>query len=95
MQNVTPAQIDLKAAEVVQYFLIKGQKKIPIRRAGIVKDVLKEARNIYPEIMKRVKHTFEQVYGLKVVEIDTKTHVYILTSNLESVEGAPLFTLRS
>lgn len=90
LQRLTAAQVDQKMSEVVQYFLIKDQKKIPIRRAGIVKDVLREYRNIYPEIMKRVERTFEQVFGLKVVEIDTKNHIYILINKLQTVEGAPL-----
>ncbi|XP_067095862.1 necdin-like 2 isoform X1 [Osmerus mordax] len=88
LDRLTPAQVDLKMSEVVQFFLVKDQKKMPIRRADIVKHVLKEYRNIYPEIMKRVERTLEQVFGLKVVEIDTKNHVYMLINKLESVEGA-------
>lgn len=90
LDRLTPAQVDLKMAEVVQFFLVKDQKKIPIRRADIVKHVLKEYRNIYPEILKRAERTLEQVFGLKVVEIDTKNHVYILINRLEAVEGAAL-----
>ncbi|KAM6976776.1 necdin-like 2 [Aplochiton taeniatus] len=89
LEKLTPAQVDLKTAEVVQFFLVKDQKKIPIRRADIVKHVVKEYRNIYPEIMKRATRIFEQVYGLKLVEIDSKTHIYILINKLEPAEGAP------
>ncbi|XP_062316452.1 necdin-like 2 isoform X3 [Osmerus eperlanus] len=88
LDRLTPAQVDLKMSEVVQFFLVKDQKKMPIRRADIVKHVLKEYRNIYPEIMKRVERTLEQVFGLKVVEMDTKNHVYMLINKLETVEGA-------
>ncbi|KAM4611098.1 necdin-like 2 isoform 1-T2 [Polymixia lowei] len=90
LEKLTTAQVDQKTAEVVQYFLVRDQKKIPIRRAGIVKHVVKEYRNIYPEIMKRAARTFEQVFGLKLVEIDTKTHVYILINKMETAEKAPL-----
>lgn len=31
-----------------------------------------------------------QVFGLQLVEIDTKHHIYILTSNLPRVEGENL-----
>ncbi|XP_068188753.1 necdin-like 2 isoform X2 [Antennarius striatus] len=89
LEKLTPLQVDQKAAEVVQYFLVKDQKKIPIRRADLVKHVLKEYRNIFPEIMKRVARTFDQVFGLKLVEIDSKNHVYILINKLEGAEGAP------
>lgn len=88
MEKLTPAQVDQKTAEVVQYFLVKDQKKIPIRRADLVKHVVKEYRNIYPEIMKRAARTFDQVFGLKLVEIDTKNHMYILINKLETAEGA-------
>ncbi|CAB1335831.1 unnamed protein product, partial [Coregonus sp. 'balchen'] len=33
LDRVTPAQVDLKTAEVVQFIFVKDQKKIPIRRA--------------------------------------------------------------
>lgn len=88
LEKFTAAQVDQKTAEVVQYFLVKDQKKIPVRRADLVKNVVKEYRNIYPEIIKRAARTFEQVFGLKLVIIDPKNHVYILVNNLETPEGA-------
>ncbi|KAJ8387454.1 hypothetical protein AAFF_G00156920 [Aldrovandia affinis] len=87
MERLTVAQVDRKMAEVVQFILIKDQKKVPIKRAEIVKHVMKEYRDVYPEIMKRVTRTFEQVFGLKLVEIDTKNHVYILINKLEPIFG--------
>ncbi|XP_008316303.1 necdin-like 2 [Cynoglossus semilaevis] len=87
LENVTPAQLDHKASEVVQYFLVKQQKKIPVRRADLVKHVVKEYRNIFPEIMKSASKTLDQVFGLKLVEIDNKNHLYILISKLENVDG--------
>ncbi|KAK5864075.1 hypothetical protein PBY51_001049 [Eleginops maclovinus] len=92
LEKLTPAQVDQKTAEVVQYFLVKDQKKIPIRRADLVKHVVKEYRNIYPEIMKRAARTFDQVFGLKMVEIDPKNHLYILINKLEPVTGASPIT---
>ncbi|XP_047445879.1 necdin-like 2 [Mugil cephalus] len=87
LEKLTSAQVDQKAGEVVQYFLVKDQKKIPVRRADIVKHVLKEYRTIYPEIMKRATRIFDQVFGLKLVEIDHRSHMYILVNNLEKVES--------
>ncbi|XP_015197212.1 necdin-like 2 [Lepisosteus oculatus] len=92
LEHLTPTQVDQKVAEVVQYILIKDQKKVPIKRADIVRQVIKEYKNIYPEIIKRVNRTFEQVFGLKLVEIDSKNHIYILIKNLEHVEGDPVGT---
>uniref|UniRef100_A0A3Q1G8I7 Necdin-like 2 n=1 Tax=Acanthochromis polyacanthus TaxID=80966 RepID=A0A3Q1G8I7_9TELE len=88
LEKVTEAQVEQKTAEVVQYFLVKEQKKVPVRRADLVKHVLKEHRNIYPEILKRAARTLDQVFGLKLVEIDPKNHLYILINNLEPSDGA-------
>ncbi|XP_059189754.1 necdin-like 2 isoform X2 [Centropristis striata] len=88
LEKLSSAQVDQKTAEVVQYFLVRDQKKIPVRRADLVKQVVqKEYRNIYPEIMKRAARTFDEVFGLKMVEIDAKNHMYILINKLETVEG--------
>ncbi|XP_031169851.1 necdin-like 2 isoform X2 [Sander lucioperca] len=90
LERFTPAQVDQKTAEVVQFFLVRDQKKIPVRRADLVKHVLKDYRNIYPEIMKRAARTFDQVFGLKIVEIDSKNHMYILVNKLETAEAPPI-----
>lgn len=86
-ENFTSDQIDHKVAEVVQFILIKDQKKIPIRRADIGKHVIKDYKHIYVEVMNRVCRTFEQVFGLKLVEIDLKQHIYILINKLEPIRG--------
>ncbi|XP_049575872.1 necdin-like 2 [Syngnathus scovelli] len=91
LEKLSPSQVDQKITEVVQYILVKDQKKIPIRRADLVKNVIKEYRNVYPEIMKRVTHTFEQVFGLKLVNIDTKNQLYILINKFEATAGGPSF----
>ncbi|XP_036387477.1 necdin-like 2 [Megalops cyprinoides] len=89
LERITAAQVDQKMAEVVQFILIKDQKKVPIKRTDIVKHVIKEYRNIYTEIMKRASRTLEQVFGLKLVEIDTKNRIYILINKLEPMAEDP------
>ncbi|XP_039527265.1 necdin-like 2 [Pimephales promelas] len=89
-ENFTPDQIDRKVAEVVQFILIKDQKKIPIRRADIVKHVIKDYKLLYTDIMNRVCRTFDQVFGLKLVETDPKNHVYILINKLDPIPGEPV-----
>ncbi|XP_038165341.1 necdin-like 2 [Cyprinodon tularosa] len=88
LEKLTPAQVDQKTAEVVQYILVKDQKKIPVRRAELVKNIVKDYRTVYPEIIKRAKRIFEQVFGLKLVEIDPKNHMYILVNNLDTPAAA-------
>ncbi|CAN9515241.1 unnamed protein product [Ophioblennius macclurei] len=87
MENISSAQLEQKTAEVIQYFLVKDQKKFPIRRADLVKHVMKEHKNIYPEVLKRAVATLDQVFGLKLLEIDQKKHLYILINNLDSSEA--------
>ncbi|RVE71197.1 hypothetical protein OJAV_G00072170 [Oryzias javanicus] len=89
LENLTPAQLDQKTSEVIQYLLVKDQKKIPVRRADLVKHVMKDYRNVYPEIMKRAARTLEQVFGLKLVEVDSKHHMYILINNLAAADRPP------
>uniref|UniRef100_A0A8C6SGU6 Necdin-like 2 n=1 Tax=Neogobius melanostomus TaxID=47308 RepID=A0A8C6SGU6_9GOBI len=91
MEKFTNSQVDQKVAEVLQYILVKDQKKIPVRRADLVRNILKDYRNVYPEIIRRVVQTLDQVFGFKLVEIDTKNHLYILINKLELSEAtAPL-----
>ncbi|XP_043080211.1 necdin-like 2 [Puntigrus tetrazona] len=89
-ENFTSEQVDRKVAEVVQFILIKDQRKIPIRRADIAKHVVKEYKAIYTEIMNKVCLKFDQVFGLELVEIDQKNHIYILINKLEPIHGEPL-----
>lgn len=91
LEKLTNSQVEQKTAEVIQYILVKDQKKIPVRRADLVKNVIKDYKIVYPEIIKRAVHTLDQVFGLKLVEIDTKNHLYILINKLEpSEEDMPL-----
>ncbi|NXX56572.1 NSE3 protein, partial [Scopus umbretta] len=83
-------QVNQKVSELVQFLLVKDQKKIPIKRADILKKVIREYKDVYSEIVNRAGRTLQQVFGLQLVEIDTKHHVYILTSDLPRAEGENL-----
>ncbi|NXQ91205.1 NSE3 protein, partial [Nyctibius grandis] len=83
-------QVNQKVSELVQFLLVKDQKKIPIKRADILKKVIREYKDVYPEIINRVGRTLQEVFGLQLVEMDTKHHIYILTSDLPRVEGENL-----
>ncbi|GAB0202334.1 non-structural maintenance of chromosomes element 3 homolog [Grus americana] len=83
-------QVNQKVSELVQFLLVKDQKKIPIKRADILKKVIREYRDVYSEIINRAGRTLQEVFGLQLVEIDTRHHIYILTSNLPRAEGENL-----
>ncbi|NWI18305.1 NSE3 protein, partial [Crypturellus soui] len=105
-----------QVSELVQFLLVKDQKKIPIKRSDILKKVIGEYKDVYSEIVNRAGRTLQQVgdgvmlggkmmlwvssplmilglpqvFGLQLVEVDTKHHVYILVSTLPRTEGENL-----
>lgn len=87
LEKHSPDQVNLKVGELVQYFLVRDQKKLLIRRADIIKNVVKEYKDVYPEILLRAKKTLQEVFGFELEEIDPKNHIYVLTNRLEPVEG--------
>ncbi|NWZ14711.1 NSE3 protein, partial [Agelaius phoeniceus] len=82
--------IPTQVSELVQFLLVKDQKKIPIKRADMLKNVIREYRNAYAEIVRRADRILQEVFGLQLVEIDTKRHIYILINNLPHAEGQHL-----
>ncbi|NWU73756.1 NSE3 protein, partial [Pterocles burchelli] len=80
-------QVNQKVSELVQFLFVKDQKKIPIKRADILKKVIREYKDVYSEIVNRAGKILQQVFGLQLVEIDSKHHIYILTSNLPRANG--------
>ncbi|NWI96408.1 NSE3 protein, partial [Pitta sordida] len=72
--------------ELVQYLLVKDQKKMPIKRLDILKNVIREYKGAYTEIINRAGRTLQEVFGLQLVEIDSKHRTYILTSKLPCAE---------
>lgn len=89
LEKLSGTELDQKTAEVVQFILVKDQKKIPVRRADLVKNVIKDYRNVYPEIIRRAAETLDQVFGLKLHEIDTKNHLYIVVNKLTPSPAPP------
>ncbi|XP_068962432.1 non-structural maintenance of chromosomes element 3 homolog [Petaurus breviceps papuanus] len=83
----TEAQIQQKVNELVQFLLVKDQKKVPIRRADMVKTVLQDYKDMASAIIERAGQTLEEVFGLELKEIDQKHHAYILINKLERLEG--------
>ncbi|XP_032198131.1 non-structural maintenance of chromosomes element 3 homolog [Mustela erminea] len=79
-------QLELKVAELVQFLLIKDQKKIPIKRTDILKHVIGDYKDIFPDLLKLAAERLEYVFGYKLVELEPKSNTYILINTLEPVE---------
>ncbi|MBW02633.1 Melanoma-associated antigen D2, partial [Eschrichtius robustus] len=52
-----------RANDLVKYLLVKDQTKIPIKRSDMLKDIIKEYTDVYPEIIERAGYSLEKVKG--------------------------------
>ncbi|XP_074180091.1 melanoma-associated antigen D4-like [Rhinolophus sinicus] len=75
-RNVTLLQE--RANKLVKYLMIKDYKKIPIKRSDMLKDVIREYDEHFPEIIERATYTLEKKFGIHLKEIDKEEHLYIL-----------------
>ncbi|XP_010725195.1 non-structural maintenance of chromosomes element 3 homolog, partial [Meleagris gallopavo] len=53
LESRSQEEIDRKVTELVQFLLVKDQKKIPIKRVDILKKVIREYKDVYSEIVNR------------------------------------------
>ncbi|XP_060149324.1 melanoma-associated antigen D4 isoform X3 [Globicephala melas] len=73
-----------KANKLVKYLMIKDYKKIPIKRSDMLKDVIREYDEHFPEIIERATYTLEKKFGIHLKEIDKEEHLYILVCTRDS-----------
>ncbi|XP_048191239.1 melanoma-associated antigen D4-like isoform X2 [Perognathus longimembris pacificus] len=81
-RNVTLLQE--RANKLVKYLMIKDYKKIPIKRSDMLKDVIREYDEHFPEIIERTTFTLEKKFGIHLKEIDKEEHLYILVCTQDS-----------
>ncbi|XP_012378504.1 non-structural maintenance of chromosomes element 3 homolog [Dasypus novemcinctus] len=84
----TQKQLDLKVGELVQFLLIKDQKKIPIKRTDILKHVIGDYyKDVFPDLLKLAAERLQYVFGYRLVKLEPKHNTYVLINTLEPVEG--------
>ncbi|XP_069320670.1 trophinin-like isoform X3 [Eulemur rufifrons] len=76
-----------RANKLVKYLLVKDQTKIPIKRSDMLKDVIQEYDEYFPEIIERASYALEKMFRVNLKEIDKQNSLYILISNQESSAG--------
>ncbi|XP_077002883.1 melanoma-associated antigen D4-like [Tamandua tetradactyla] len=81
-RNVTLLQE--RANKLVKYLMIKDYKKIPIKRSDMLKDVIREYDEHFPEIIERAAYTLEKKFEIHLKEIDKEEHLYILVCTRDS-----------
>ncbi|KAM6201787.1 non-structural maintenance of chromosomes element 3 homolog [Rhynchocyon petersi] len=79
-------QLELKVAELVQFLLVKDQKKVPVRRSDILKHVVGDYKDILPDLLRLAAERLHDVFGYRLVELEPRSHTYVLVSALEPVE---------
>nr|AAK12836.1 magphinin-alpha [Mus musculus] len=76
-----------RANKLVKYLLVKDQTKIPIKRSDMLKDVIQEYEDYFPEIIERASYALEKMFRVNLKEIDKQNNLYILISTQESSAG--------
>ncbi|EPQ04402.1 Trophinin [Myotis brandtii] len=76
-----------RANKLVKYLLVKDQTKIPIKRSDMLKDVIQEYDEYFPEIIERASYALEKMFRVNLKEIDKQSSLYILISTKESSAG--------
>ncbi|XP_031561295.1 non-structural maintenance of chromosomes element 3 homolog [Actinia tenebrosa] len=87
-EKLSGAELDRKVAETVRYLLFCDKKKIPIKRADISKNVLREHARSFPQVIEQVKKQLQKVFGISLEEIEGtgKTKSYILIESIDCEE---------
>ncbi|KAB0345235.1 hypothetical protein FD754_022161 [Muntiacus muntjak] len=75
--------LNKKVVLLVQFLLQKYQKKEPIRKADMMKHVIKQYKSHFNEILKRASDHMELAFGVDLKEVDPTRHCYTLVNKLD------------
>merc|ERR1712025_595696 len=88
IDELDPVEAEKKVNELVQFLLVMDQKKIPIKKRDINRQVLKESSRSFNTFMQQASEKLSQVFGFKVVELQDKMKgCYCLVNKIENKEG--------
>ncbi|XP_069328926.1 melanoma-associated antigen F1 [Eulemur rufifrons] len=79
-------RLNRTVAELVQFLLVKDKKKSPITRSEMVKYVIGDLKDLFPEIIARAAEHLRYVFGFQLKQFDRKHHTYILINKLKPLE---------
>ncbi|XP_045759180.1 melanoma-associated antigen F1 [Mirounga angustirostris] len=79
-------RLDRTVAELVQFLLVKDKKKSPITRTEMVKYVIGDLKDLFPEIIARAAEHLRYVFGFELKQFGRKHHTYILINKLKALE---------
>ncbi|XP_061263789.1 melanoma-associated antigen B18-like [Bos javanicus] len=75
--------LNKKVVLLVQFLLQKYQKREPIKKADMLKFVIKQYKNHFNEILKRASDHMELAFGVDLKEVDPTRHCYTLVNKLD------------
>ncbi|XP_057612020.1 melanoma-associated antigen D1-like [Chionomys nivalis] len=81
------ALLQERANKLVKYLMLKDYTKVLIKRSEILRDIIREYTDVYPEIIERACFVLEKKFGIQLKEIDKEEHLYIPISTPESLAG--------
>lgn len=69
--------------DTVYYLLIADQRKQMIKKADIVKHVIKEQSRNFNAVITKAQNKLKQVYGIKLIELEGRKGQYVLINCLK------------
>ncbi|XP_062940653.1 melanoma-associated antigen B10-like [Cynocephalus volans] len=75
--------VEKKSTMLMRYLLKKYQKKEPVTKADMLRNVIKTDKNHFPEILRRTSRHLELIFGLDMKEVDPNRYLYVLVNKLE------------
>ncbi|XP_062940618.1 melanoma-associated antigen B10-like [Cynocephalus volans] len=75
--------VENKGPMLVRYLLHKYQRKEPITKTDMLRNVIKTDKNQFPEILSRASRDLELIFGLDLKEVDPNRSLYVLVNKLE------------
>ncbi|XP_036126056.1 melanoma-associated antigen B10-like [Molossus molossus] len=75
--------LDEKVVVLVHYLLDKYQRKEPITKVDMLRNVIQVYKHHFHEILRRASEHLELVFGLDIKEMDPNRNTYVLINKLE------------
>ncbi|XP_008592589.1 PREDICTED: melanoma-associated antigen B10-like [Galeopterus variegatus] len=75
--------VEKKSTMLMRYLLSKYQKKEPVTKADMLRNVIKTDKNRFPEILRRTSRHLELIFGLDMKEVDPNRNLYVLVNKLD------------
>jgi len=80
--SMSGVEVEQLVNDLVIYLMIADQKKIPIKRQDINKNVLKDNKRAFAGLMSKAKAKLETVFGIKLIDLEQSR--YILVNTLDN-----------